>query len=186
MGIFACAKGSRNAASTPVIEKGKGPSSFSATQPFSERTPSGTRSSSHTMESSSLARTTEKSGPSSAHGGSGESASKRHTASRSERRRNFNRWDNPQGGYYRNCKLKIVDCRLETRCGTWVIFQSAIYNLKSAIIPCSRPSARSDISFHQKPTPSFHPDRYLPRYIRLALSSSQVSSSALKRRDMAG
>src|ERR1700686_5885286 len=99
IGIRLSASGCKKDASTPVIENGKGPSSFSATHPRSAVTSSGTTSSEQTRESSSGVRTTQKNLPSSAQEGMGALGANWHTAILCSRMRNFRLGGNA-GDYY--------------------------------------------------------------------------------------
>jgi len=84
--IFASARGAASADKTPISDKTKGPLTLKTRHPGWDRTPTGTRESSLTMESSSPVRVTEKKGPCVAHAGIGASATSREIAKRSGRR----------------------------------------------------------------------------------------------------
>src|SRR5215831_4127712 len=90
---MACSEsGFINEASTPVSEKGNGPSSFRHAQSPSCRTSAGTCPTQQTTESSSSVRVTEKKGPRRAQLGTSEPAGSWQTANEPGNRENFNEW----------------------------------------------------------------------------------------------
>lgn len=158
MGILASASGCKKDASTPVIEKGKGPSSFKATQPRSAITSSGKLFSVQTIESSSTVRVTQWNFLVCSHSGMAAFAARRQTASGSPRTRNFKLRGNSGRLLHRPRRDAVRTESLADH------FQNnGCRSVGDRPIACSRPWARSGISCHRRTKPSCFPSRLLLR-----------------------